>query len=464
MRDSQWMVKLVASVVLAQMLTIFSIKASGYVAEGVFDLTLNILLAITVFSYFVIVTRISVTRIVSPGPDKYIAFDATAKNSLSDFLIFRTNGSVDNANNIKFYSLSNKKIFLNPFVSLVSFYIFAVCTLHLAMNSAQVTIMDYVFLLTQSFIIFAAALILFMAVFQLPSIIKFLKIKAGLVPAEEGLMRLIPSFLKSKAVGTTLIEKPKAPAKADLDEKFAPALDVLSAPVGNRFKSLYASVVDLSYEIENISNDFNVPSSNFDDESALINEIMNVFYPTTLANCEKTFSNTTLTKDLRMAFQEKVERSIVYKIRSYEDAIKRFNMNLLEMRLSPFDTSGIDPYVKEAHLLHHKITLNSGAIANKHLIISQSVIKDLLPSLIKTWSMATAPEQKASIEQQFEQIINFLKSQLSALETNKKSVQSVAAEQKMLSLDIGNEVSLNELNSKIGQNGQYIKMLQDQWG
>ena len=461
MRDSQWIIKLIVSVVLAQMLTIFSIKASGYVAEGVFDLTLNILLAITVFSYFAIVTRI-----VSPGPDEYIAFDATAKNSLSDFLIFRTNGSVDNANNIKFYSLSNKKIFLNPFVSLVSFYIFAVCTLHLAMNSAQVNIMDYVFLLTQSFIIFAAALILFMAVFQLPSIIKFLKIKAGLVPAEEGLMRLIPSFLKSKAVGTTLIKKPKkpkAPEKADLDEKFAPALDVLSAPVGNRFKSLYASVVDLSYEIENISNDFNVPSSNFDEELAVINEIVNVFYPTTLANCEKTFSNTTLTKDLRMAFQEKVERSIVYKIRSYEDAIKRFNMNLLEMRLAPFDTSGIDPYVKEAHLLHHKITLNSGAIANKHLIISQSVMKDLLPSLIKTWSMATTPEQKASIEQQFEQIINFLKSQLSALETNKKSVQSVAAEQKMLSLDIGNEVSLNELNSKIGQNGQYIKMLQDQW-
>lgn len=461
MRDSQWIIKLIVSVVLAQMLTIFSIKASGYVAEGVFDLTLNILLAITVFSYFAIVTRI-----VSPGPDEYTAFDATAKNSLSDFLIFRTNGSVDNANNIKFYSLSNKKIFLNPFVSLVSFYIFAVCTLHLAMNSAQVNIMDYVFLLTQSFIIFAAALILFMAVFQLPSIIKFLKIKAGLVPAEEGLMRLIPSFLKSKAVGTALIKKPKkpkAPAKADLDEKFAPALDVLSAPVGNRFKSLYASVVDLSYEIENISNDFNVPSSNFDEELAVINEIVNVFYPTTLANCEKTFSNTTLTKDLRMAFQEKVERSIVYKIRSYEDAIKRFNMNLLEMRLAPFDTSGIDPYVKEAHLLHHKITLNSGAIANKHLIISQSVMKDLLPSLIKTWSMATAPEQKASIEQQFEQIINFLKSQLSALETNKKSVQSVAAEQKMLSLDIGNEVSLNELNSKIGQNGQYIKMLQDQW-
>lgn len=461
MRDSQWMIKLIISVVLAQMVTIFSIKASGYAAEGVLDLTLNVVLAITVFSYFAIVTRI-----INPGRNEYIPFDATAKNTLSDFLIFRTKGSIDEVNNIKFYSLSNKEMILNPFVSLVSFYIFAVCSLHLTMSAAPVNFMDYVFLLTQSFIVFFITIMFSMAVFQLPSIVRFLKIKAGMTPAEEGFMRLIPSFLKSKAVGTTLIKKPKQAKKqekADLDEKFAPALDVLSAPVGNRFKSLYASVVDLSYEIENISNDFNVPSSNFDEELAVINEIVNVFYPTTLANCEKTFSNTTLTKDLRMAFQEKVERSLVYKIRTYEDSIKRFNMNLLEMRLAPFDTSGIDEYVKEAHLLHHKITVNSGTIANKHLIISQSVMKDLLPSLIKTWSMAGTSEQKANIEQQFEQLINFLKSQLSALETNKESIKSAISEQKLLSLDVGNEINLNELNSKIGQNGQYIKMLQDQW-
>ena len=77
--------------------------------------------------------------------------------------------------------------------------------------------------------------------------------------------------------------------------------------------------------------------------------------------------------------------------------------------------------------------------------------------------MASNSEQKANIEQQFVQLISFLKSQLSALETNKDSMKLAASEQKLLSLDVGNEINLNELNSKIGKNGQYIKMLQDQW-
>ena len=133
------------------------------------------------------------------------------------------------------------------------------------------------------------------------------------------------------------------------------------------------------------------------------------------------------------------------------------------MRLSPFDTSGIDGYVEKAHLLNHKIGTSSGVMTNKHLIISQSVIKDLLPSLVKTWSMADTPEQKNSIESQFEELILFLESQLAALEVSDSASKIAPTNQQLLSLDISSDMSLTELNSKIGQNGQYIKILKEQW-
>lgn len=319
------------------------------------------------------------------------------------------------------------------------------------------------FLLAQSVIVLGAILITFMAAFQLPSIIRYLKIKTVGLSVESSSMRLIPSFLKNRAVDVNLIPPPPPEKKTDLSERFAPALKVLSPPVGVRFQNLYTSVVELSYEVENISKDFNVPVANFSDELALINEIVNVFYPTTIANCAKTFGNTTLTKELQAVFQEKVERSIVYKISSYEDSIKKIHIRLLELRLSPFDTSTIDGYVEKAHLLNHKISSSSGAITNKHLIISQSVIKDLLPSLIKTWSMADTPEQKSDAEGQFEELIMFLEGQLSSLEVGDSALIEKAPNEKLLSLEVGGDVSLTELNSKIGENGQYIKILKEQW-
>ncbi|MBO6224998.1 MAG: hypothetical protein J6N72_06060 [Psychrobacter sp.] len=455
MRDGRWTINLIVSVFLATIFVLTSIKFSGYSSSGVLSLVLYMLMLIACIGF--VATSLKMFNI---GHVDYIEFDANANNSLSDLIIHTSKTAIDFDHKIRFYPLIDLRIIFNPLVTLALIYLFSVCTLYLTVGSDAITFMNYMFLLVQSFIIFFATLAIFMAMFQLPSIIKYLMIKTALSKSR---FTSRPSFLKGKTAGHKPIVAPKDKNKVDLNERFEPALNAFSTPTGIRFKKLYASVVDLSYEIENVSKDFNIPSSNFADELALINEIVNVFYPTTIANCQKTFTNTTLTKDLQIAFQEKIERTIIYKIRSYEDSIKKINMQLLEMRLSPFDTSGIDKYVDQAHFLHHKISTNSGVMTNKHLIISQSVIKDLLPSLIKTWSLASSSEQKKKIEGQFEELISFLQGQLRALEVSDSSTKSLPLNQQLLSLDVSSDIGLTELDSKIGQNGQYIKILQDKW-
>lgn len=458
MKDVQWMIRLIASVLIATIAALTSIRFSGYYPSGILTLLLSLLTLSAGVGF-----AATSFKLLNARPVNHIEFDAAGDNTLSELILHTPHNTIDARHRIRFYPLIDSGIFFNPLSSIAVTYLFFCCTLYLTIGANTITFVNYMFLLAQTVIIFGTTLILFMAAFQLPSIMKYLNVKTGLLPEGTRPMRLISSLLNGKSTNVKAIAPPEKEKEVSLNDKLAPALNVLSPPIGVRFKNLYASVVDLSYEMENISKDFHVPTSNFSDELALINEVVNVFYPTTIANCEKTFSNTTLTKELQAVFQEKVERSIVHKIRSYEEAVKKINIRLLEMRLSPFDTSGIDGYVEKAHLLNHKIGTSSGVMTNKHLIISQSVIKDLLPSLVKTWSMADTPEQKNSIESQFEELILFLESQLAALEVSDSASKIAPTNQQLLSLDISSDMSLTELNSKIGQNGQYIKILKEQW-
>lgn len=462
MRDSSWLIRYAISVALAALVALGSISFSGYESGGLLGVLVKVLLLTVAITYIAIFFRMVTSAHINPSQP--IAFDATERISLTELMLHRLYSSEDSEKGIRFYPLAHISNFLNPLSTMAIIFLFFTCILYFTVGTITLSLFNFIFLLAQSIIVYSFSLVVLLIAFQTSSIYRLLIIQTGLIPAEGSIMRTFSfaSMFKSKPVGLALAHK-ASDKPANVEQMLAPATKVLSRDIAKRFTDIYLDANNIDTEISNITLDFNIPASTFSEQMGVVNEIVNVFIPLTVANCDKTFKNTILTKELKEAFQANVQRGIVYKIRGYEEKIKVINAHLLATRLTPFDTTGVSTYIEQAHLLHLKIGNASGAMANKQLVISQSVINELLPSLMSTWSMTTAPEQRDDIQQQFKDVIAFLEKQLASLVSNPAIAKGAPAKQALLTLDAGRKVDMSDLGMKIGQNKQYIEILNKEW-
>ena len=245
----------------------------------------------------------------------------------------------------------------------------------------------------------------------------------------------------------------------DYSDRIAEVSTVLNPKTGAKYEELYKKTIQTESEIHNIIKQFDTPVAHFTAELTTINEINQTLFVTTIEGFDKTFNNTQMRDELVQSFRSKVDKNILEKIVHYENSLNLIQIKLLEIRLSPFDTSIIDGYISSLKALHYKIEKRSGLVSNKHSIIAQNIMSNLLPSLIKTWNMSRKSEEKREVEAQFEQLIFFLEGQLAALDnTADPSCDSLS-----LSFNCDAQLETDNVSQQIGKNDIYIKSLISNW-
>ncbi len=466
MRNKLWLSKYAvssyAAVTIAQLASIIS----GYGIDGLLaSMELTLFLAFTVSFLFTLFRLYTSRLLLNPIPTK--GFDATDDHSLSDFLLYKTNPSEDYIKGIYFYPLLTSSNFINPLAMLSIIYLFCSCTIHFLIDSGTITLIDYLFLLAQSWIVYIFSLLVVMALFQSPSIYRFLVIQIGIDPSEIHIMKLLQKLFginTDDTIGVTIssMRTLNSNGKGQSAQDFlAPVVQLLSRNYAHTFVEVYERALNLRLELNNATKEFNVSHSYFSDDFIVISEILDIYYPDVVAKSKKALSNTTMIEQIKSQFQGDMQKSIVSNVEQFIYKLDNINKKILALRLSAFDTTAIDSYIATAKSLHRQIKAGSGEWSNKHLVISTSVINELLPSLIDSWALSNDDEQKEVILGNFKGMVDFLQAQLAAL-TN-SDIKAIAAQSMPLALELDSRVNLGELNTRINRDAQYIENLNQHW-
>lgn len=271
----------------------------------------------------------------------------------------------------------------------------------------------------------------------------------------------------------TSIDNPKSTKSASelgldaeiaiIDKTLKPVINTMSDENTNRLRNLYIGAVKARIEAKAISDDFKMPYSYFSEQLGLINEITQVFIPTTVKNFEKIFDNTLYKKELKEVLEGDIQDKITGSITVYEDKLLSIGTYLLNVRLSVFDTSDISVYVNQIHLVIYKIELLSGTTASSALVIAKSINDDLLPSIIKTWTTADNEAQRTEIKEQLQSVIDFLQKQLATINGGTSIAGSTVKDPLMLDVNKADGFLNNNLGNKISKNKHYIQILNNQW-
>ncbi len=467
MRDRAWLAKYATAGFVAVLASRLSVAGTGYGLEGLLAGMELTLFFIFTASYVLASIKLYSSRLLL-NPIPIQGFDAERNIRLVDLLIFRSNPSQDYLRGIYFQPILASSNFINPLFLLSVTYLFCSSTIHFLVRSFTLTNTDYFFLMIQSWIVYVFSLLVFMVVVQLPNIYRFLIIQSGINPDEATIMKLLRDLLgiKEKPVGLPglgmrTVSATKIPQ--DTKEVLAPAIELLNRNKVGEFINLYDDTRMLKAELASAIKEFNVSDSYFADDIALVSDILDGFYPDVVAKSKKTLSNTRMIEQIKEAFQNEMEDSIFSNVALFKVHVRRSNEKIMTLRLSAFDTSGVDQYIQAANKLHNKIKSGSGEWSNQHLVISTSVVTDLLPSLIKSWSLSTSADEKQIVIGQFKDLVAFLEKQLSTLKGTLSEIKQNAKAANNGSLELNNGAGNTELGAKIARDTEYLKSLEKHW-
>lgn len=466
MNDKFWMIKYSLSVLAAALVSQVTTIISGYGISG-----FMVSVELTIFLVFISAFTVCLYRLyrnkltLNPNPTK--GFNAKDNNDLFDIILFKNHPSMDLSNNISLNPLLVSSNIINPLSILAIIYLAFSCNLRIVLLHSEPTVIDFLFLMGQTWVVYCSFLIYFMALFQSRSIYKFLIIKVGINPLEATVMKILQQIfgMKDRKTSATPVADMRTlnlngkgkPVKEYLD----PVVRLLTRSYAPKFVETYQTALHLQSELINASKEFNVSESYFSDDLIIISEILDVYYPDVVAKSKKALSNTNMFEQIKDKFQQDMQKSIVSNIEQFGFKIKRINNKILALRLSAFDTTDIDPYIASAKGLHRQIKLGSGDWSNKHLVIANSVINELLPSMIDSWALSNDPEQREFVLDNFKEMVDFLQSQLDALQG--ASYNSIENNNPKLALELDRAVDLGELNIQIQKQSQYIKNLKNHW-
>lgn len=461
-RATRWLAMHIISVCVAAFAIAISIDMSGYKADGFLAFAHGAVILVLCMAFTMLAYQAIRNPIIKDSDIKQFNF-TDHDSSILPFLFAPHAISHDPKNGITIHSVIYKCI-SSRFTKLLPIAFCALFFLKVTIDAGSISFINTFFLIVQSFIVMVVSFIATMTMLQVPMILRYKSM--GLDGGQSGFVSQMWQLIfgKKKAKTVPAIEGSSEPNpldksyKAD-DIRIFEALKVLSTTTGQRYADLRKAAAETESEIHSISKEFDIPLESFSNELIKLNEITNVFFPTTLDSFDKTFKNTQMRTELTQVFRAKIEKNILIKIHRYEEAIEAIRIKLLETRLSPFDTSIIDGYISNLHMLHQKIKAKSGSVTNKHLVIAQNIISNLLPSLVNTWGMSDNEKDRAEVQSHFEQLVAFLEEQLSALDGSEPS----GGDPLLLTLDSGTEIDSNALHQQISRNGQYIKLLKSEW-
>lgn len=239
-----------------------------------------------------------------------------------------------------------------------------------------------------------------------------------------------------------------------------PALDIMSPDTGLIFSNITKRSYKVYQEIYNLLSNTSFGYKNFNKELMLLERILDTFVISTVNNCKLAFTNSENNQKLKSSFEQKFEPKIIQQITEYELQIDEIEQAIDNVRLNEFELLQNNFIVEDIMELHRHIVEASGDQTNKHLVISNRIINQFVPSLMKTLRDAENSDQKQTVCHQLEQLKTFFENQLSLLKSG--SVEQSSNSVNLLQINCGDGYS-SSVGLQIKRNSYYLNMLQDAW-